>query len=145
MKIKRCGNCGSKEVQLKNQKGRPFPWKDYPAVFLSKRMEFLECDLCHELILSERDTEVLDKALRESISEQTKAFIEIILEREECTQTELANHLGISKEYLSEIKSGRTQAGFQTFNFLKTLALESRSFPVSDPHFDLGHLKKAAV
>lgn len=142
MKTKRCGECGSKEVSVKNQRGKPFPWRDYPAVFLAKDLRVLECDLCHNQILSGTDVTKLTDALVESVSENTAMFIETVLTREKCTQVELATRLGVTPEYLSEIKSGRKQPGFQTYNFLKTLASDPRSFAVSDPNY-AGEQKRA--
>ena len=135
MKTKRCGECGSKEVSVKNQWGKPFPWRDYPAVFLTRDLRVLECDLCHNLILSGTDVTKLTEAMVQSVSENTVAFIETVLSRENCTQVELATRLGVTPEYLSEIKSRRKQPGFQTYNFLKTLASDPRSFTVSDPNY----------
>ena len=142
MKTKRCGNCGSKEVSVKSQRGKPFPWRDYPAVFLTKDLRVLECDLCHNQILSGSDVTKLTEALVESVSENISTFIETVLIREKCTQVELATRLGITPQYLSEIKSGRKQPGFQTYNFLKTLAHDPTSFVVSDFNY-AGDLKKA--
>lgn len=136
MKALRCGECGSKEIEKRNQKGKDFPWKDYPSVFLSKDYEVLQCKICRNLILSDSDVKRLNEVILKTIIEDTKYFIEVILSRENCKQSELATHLGVSQEYLSEIKSGRKQPGFQTYNFLKTLAVEQRSFVVSDPKFD---------
>ncbi|MGK5084297.1 helix-turn-helix transcriptional regulator [Bdellovibrionota bacterium FG-1] len=136
MKNKRCGECGSRDLHLKNQKGKPFPWKDYPAVFLNKDHKVLECAQCENTVESGADVAALSKAIQETVIEQTQAFIETILTREGCKQTELAAHLGVSPEHLSEIKSGRKQPSFQTYNFLKTLAFENRSFKVSDPQYN---------
>lgn len=142
MKTKRCGECGSKELSEKNQRGKPFPWREYPAVFLTKDLRVLECDLCHNQILSGNDVTRLTQALVDSVSENTGMFIETILTREKCSQIELATRLGVTPEYLSEIKSGRKQPGFQTYNFLKTLASDPKSFIVSDPNYT-GEQKRA--
>jgi DNA-binding transcriptional regulator YiaG len=142
MKKKRCGECGSKEVSLIDQKGKPFPWKDYPAVFLAGDLKVLECELCHNLILSGSDVKKLSTVLVQSVSKNTMTFIETVLMREKCTQVELATRLGVTPEYLSEIKSGRKQPSFQTYNFLKTLASDPKSFAVSDPNY-AGEQKKA--
>lgn len=141
MSNKRCGECGSKNLALKSQIGKPFPWKDYPAVFLSKDYKVLECAQCGNTVESGADVTNLSKLLQETVIEQTHTFIDMILIREGCKQTDLAAHLGVSPEHLSEIKSGRKQPSFQTYNFLKTLAFENRSFKVSDPQYNV--LKKA--
>ena len=136
MKNRRCGECGSTELEKKNQKGKPYPWKDYSAAFLSKDYFVLECTRCNNTVESGTDIQMLSAALEESITEQVQSFIDSILVRENCKQSELAAHVGISPEHLSELKSGRKQPSFQTYNFLKTLAVEQRSFAVSNPNFD---------
>lgn len=141
MKNKRCGECGSRELKLKNQKGKPYPWKDYPAVFLNKDYEVLECSQCGNTVESGTDIKNLSNLVQETVIEQTQNFIETILVREGCKQSDLATHIGVSPEHLSEIKSGRKQPSFQTYNFLKTLAFENRSFRISDPQYNV--LKKA--
>lgn len=143
LKNRRCGECGSRQLENRNQIGKPFPWKDYPAVFLGREFKALECRLCGNLILSARDAAELDRVIVETIIEDTRQFIGTILEREGCRQRQLADHIGISSEYLSEIKSGRKQPGFQTYNFLKTLSVDPRSFAVSNPRYE-GFRRKSA-
>ena len=73
----------------------------------------------------------LDTVVEQSITANIKYFIKKIVDREKCEQREIAIHIGLSPEYLSEIKSGRKIPSFQTFNFLKILALDENSFTVS--------------
>jgi hypothetical protein len=48
-------------------------------------------------------------------------------------QTTLSERLGVTPEYLSEIKSGRKLPSFQTYNFLKVLAMDKEAYNLSDP------------
>ena len=57
--------------------------------------------------------------------------------KSKCTQVELAEHAGVTKEYLSEIKSGRKQPSFQMYTLLKLLALGKDAFSISDPKFEV--------
>lgn len=68
------------------------------------------------------DSRKLDQAAEDSILDQVHIFIDRIIKRENCTQVELAQRLGVTSQYLSSIKNGTNIPGFQTFNFLKVLA-----------------------
>lgn len=133
---KRCGECASKNIKETNLKGKRFPWKDYPSVLLSQDFKAQTCQDCGELILRGSDSANFDKAIKTSIHDQVIVFIETILGREKnVSQANLATRLGLTPEYLSEIKSGRKQPGFGVFNFLKTLALDARAFKEAEPEF----------
>jgi hypothetical protein len=135
MSLKRCGQCGSKEIKESDVKGKSFPFRDFPAALVVKSAKFLQCQKCGETILSVSDTKKMDSLLEESITLQINHFIDTVMTRENCKQSDVAAHIGVSPEYLSEIKSGRKIPKFQTFNFLKTLACEPSSFAVSDPAY----------
>ncbi|OFZ18046.1 MAG: hypothetical protein A2Z20_08005 [Bdellovibrionales bacterium RBG_16_40_8] len=128
-----CGNCGSKNIKAVDYEGQSMPWKDYRAVLLTETFEALQCQKCNELILNAKQARSLDAVVESAITHQINIFIKMILQREHCTQIDLASHLGITEVYLSEIKSGKKIPRFQTFNFLKTLALDKASFKISDP------------
>ena len=114
------------------------PWKDYPAVYLlDDKAHFLRCQKCGELIFSANQSKALDELTKKSINQQVILFIDKIIGREKCNQGELSQHLGVTQEYLSEIKSGRKTPSFQNFNFLQTLAINETSYDVSDPKFDV--------
>ena len=132
MKNKRCGNCGSFEIKSKPYLG-PFPWKDYPQVYLTHPTTVLQCEVCGETMGGPGDAKRLDEIAIESISQQVKLFIERISKREGCTQTDLAERVGITPQYLSTLKNGANIPGFQTFNFLKILALDERAFKLASP------------
>ena len=126
-KNKRCGNCGSSETAPKPSRG-PLPWKDYKGVLLEKPIVLLTCQKCGNHLLSGHDIEKLDAAIEESIRAQVAQYIEKILSREECRQIDLAAVLGVTPEHLSAIKNGSRIPSFQTFNFLKTLALNESAY-----------------
>jgi transcriptional regulator with XRE-family HTH domain len=79
------------------------------------------------------DAEKLDRAIEETITFQSAKFIDQIITREHCRQMDLAAILGVTPEHLSAIKNGARIPSFQTFNFLKTLALDENAFRVADP------------
>ncbi|MBI4402887.1 MAG: hypothetical protein HY537_01925 [Deltaproteobacteria bacterium] len=139
---KRCGECGSTDLKLKKNQG-PFPWKDFPMVFINTPVQLLTCR-CGNYILRHEDIGSLDKKIENSIKEQTQSLIDRVLEREHCSQVELAQRIGITPQHLCALKSGAKTAGFQTFNFLKILALDEKAFKVADPQEAIGKLKKAA-
>ena len=134
--MKRCAECGSSSLKMVDVKGRAFPWRDYPAIHLFVDYEAVECQSCHELLFRGSDLKAFDEAIAASITLQVKVFTQIIVDREKCEQSDLArNHLGVSPEYLSEIKSGRKLPKFQLFNFLKTLAVDPDSYKKSDASY----------
>ena len=132
MNNKRCGNCGSTKINEVSIKG-PFPWKDFPMVFLAQGIPMLKCSECGETMMPASLGVKLDEAITESISTQVREFISQIMQREKAMQTELSQRLGVTPEYLSEIKSGRKIPSFQTFNFLKVLAQDKKAYAISDP------------
>ncbi len=132
---KRCGNCGSEKLQKLGKDFLTLPWRDYPAVLLIKSVDGFKCENCGELILSAAQMKDLDSKIETSIAHYVQNFLILILKRENCEQKEIAAHLGVSPEYLSEIKSGRKIPKFQTFNFLKTLAYDANSFKISHPTY----------
>lgn len=132
MKNKRCGNCGSFEVKSKPYSG-PYPWKDFPQVFLVKPILVFQCEICGETQSGPGDGKRFDEAAVESIATQVRLFIDRIVEREHCTQTELAQRVGVTPQYLSSLKNGANIPGFQTFNFLKVLAVDERAFKLASP------------
>ena len=137
MKIpKRCGNCGSEHlVELGAKDQLTLPWRDYPSVVLVKPIDGFRCTDCGEFILNASQAKALDTKVTDAIIEQVQSFIAAIIKRESCEQKQIASHIGVSPEYLSEIKSGRKIPKFQTFNFLKTLALDANSYKVSSPTY----------
>lgn len=87
------------------------------------------------------EAKLIDAAVEESLKAYTAHFIEIILEREKCQQQELAARLGVTENHLSALKHGGKVCGFQTFNFLKTLALDKHAYDTANPDFDMKKLK----
>ena len=129
---KRCGNCGSNKLVEANSYG-PFVWRDFPAIQTLKSMHILKCSSCSETITSLSAGPKLDQLIEESICENIRKFITKIIEREDTLQIDLSHRLGVTPEYLSEIKSGRKIPSFQTYNFLKVLALDEKAYRISDP------------
>ena len=134
-KPKRCGNCGSTKLVSSKDANFSLPWKDYPSVLLTEPVDAWTCSECNELIFPASKAKTIDTAIKGSINSHINQFIKMITLRENCEQKEIAAHIGVSPEYLSEIKSGRKTPKFQTFNFLKTLAIDENSFKISSPTF----------
>lgn len=78
-----------------------------------------------------REGKRIDAAVQESIHMQVKLFVEKIIEREKCKQTEVAARIGVTPEHLSAIKNGSKIPGYQTFNFLKILAANPEAFQLT--------------
>ena len=142
MATRKCGNCG-KDMTRQMTTG-PFPWKDFPEVFLSEAVELFKCEACGEHGILGNEAKKLDEEIQKSITSFFELAVNKVLEREECRQFDLAERLGITKSHLSAIKSGDKNISFQTFNFMKVMALNSLSFSLADPTIDWSQLAIAA-
>lgn len=138
MKARRCGNCG-KETMTK-QPVKTIQWKDFSSLELLKPIELFKCSSCGEMGLSATDAPSIDKAAEATLRAVAAHLIEKILSKHHCTQLELAGRLGITETHLSHIKNGTKVIGFQTFNFLKTLALGKDAFEKASPSLPLKNL-----
>lgn len=134
--MKQCGNCGKKSMARAKVQG-PFPWKDFPAMLVHSPIDLLKCSNCSEVGYLPGDTKKVDLAVEATIRGLTIGFINTILEREHCTQISLAGRIGVTPEYVSQLKSGGRTPSFQTFNMLKILSEFASAFRVSDPIFEL--------
>lgn len=134
MTTKRCGSCG--RGMSRQLTTGPFSWKDFPAVYLNEPVELFKCNFCGERGLSPSDAKTLDEMIQKNVISYTGGGINLILEREGCRQFELAERLGVTKTHLSALKSGDKNISFQTFNFLKVMALDSNAFHLADPKID---------
>jgi hypothetical protein len=114
----------------------PFPWKDYPSVRFVEPVSLLVCSSCGEIGMRPADSDRIDQAVQESIRKYINVFINAILVREECSQVELAGHLGVTPEYLSYMKAGTKIPSFQTFNFLKVMAFSHQTYMAAEPEMD---------
>lgn len=129
----RCGECGSKNLKLQSVTGCSLVWKDYSAVKISQPLDLMVCQNCHNKIQKAGEGKLIDEAVVRSISEQVKAALSVIKIQHKCEQKEIALRLGVTPEYLSEVKSGRAIPSFQFFNFLKTIAIDEKAFAAASP------------
>lgn len=129
---RRCGNCGSIDIRRTETDG-PFPWKDYPAVYLHSPVTLTVCRSCGEHLGPVGEGALIDKAVEESIKTQLRIFVETLTRRERCTQVDIAHRIGIAPEYLSNIKRGVKVPKFSVFNFLKTMAINEQAFNAANP------------
>lgn len=134
--MRQCGNCGKKAMAYAKVQG-PFIWKDFPAMLSHVPLDLLKCGNCGELGYLPSDTKKIDHAVEATIRGLIVSFIHVILKRERCSQIVLASRLGVTPEYISQLKSGSRTPSFQAFNMLKILAESKSAFPISDPTFQL--------
>lgn len=138
MKTRRCGNCG-KQTMTK-QPVKAIQWKDFNQLELLTPIELFRCSDCGETGLSATEAPAIDKAAEATLKAVAAHLIEKILSEHQCTQLELAARLGITDTHLSHIKNGTKIIGFQTFTFLKTLALGKDAFDKASPSLPLKNL-----
>ncbi|MAF89806.1 MAG: hypothetical protein CL674_00930 [Bdellovibrionaceae bacterium] len=132
----RCGECGSHQLEEREQIGKPFPFKDYPAVILNRSFSALECRACGNLVVNQKQVRDLDAAIEFTNKDDVVNFITTLLARENTTIKELGNTVGLSREYLSKLKAGETIPKFQTYNMLKVLFSDKNSFKLANPKYD---------
>lgn len=118
----RCGECGSKNVLSQNVKGRLFPFMAYTKVKILKDLSLSVCQECDNIILQKGDAISLDKALSDSIMLQARGYIENILGKVGWKQNEMADCVGFTPVYLSELKNGKRIPEYRTFNYFKILS-----------------------
>jgi len=138
MKVRRCGNCGKEAMTRKPVSS--IHWKDFKNLELLRPLELYQCGSCGEVGMVATEAETIDRAAEATLQQVTSHLIEKILSQRHCSQAELANRLGITETHLSHLKNGTKIIGFQTFNFLKTLALGKDAFEKANPSLPLKQL-----
>ena len=64
----RCGECGSKELELKNAIGRDFPYKQWEKVVITVDINLTTCTKCGNVLLKAGDAKRLDEAIEDSLT-----------------------------------------------------------------------------
>ena len=135
MKMRRCRNCGKETMS--RQQVLTVNWKDFRSLELLSPVKLFKCSSCEEVGLSATEAPMIDKAAEITLRQVTAHLIEKVLSEHHCTQSELASRLGITETHLSHLKTGSKIIGFQTFNFLKTIALGKDAFEKASPSLSL--------
>lgn len=120
-KQKHCLTCGG-SVKRKNIKGATFPWKDFPVVGLCFDVFLMVCENCGEFSVRRSETEALDKALEDSIKQKTADNLRLLMKKLNLNQKGLAEKVGITPVYLSELIRGKKTP---SFNFYKLIEIYS--------------------
>ncbi len=118
----RCGECGSKDTAYQNVKGKFFPFESFNKVKLSTDLDLCQCNKCGSTILAPGDAERLDLALELTIKNSVAEYIENIVKKTSWKQAEMADYIGFTPVYISELKKGRKVPEFKTFNYFKILS-----------------------
>ena len=134
---KQCGNCGQ---SMERQAVSTIHWKDFRNLELLNPLQLLRCSSCGEVGYFAGEVSLVDKAAQNTLQTVTAHLIEKILSEHHCSQAELASRLGITETHISHLKNGTKTIGFQTFNFLKTIALGKDAFEKASPTIPLKHL-----
>jgi DNA-binding transcriptional regulator YiaG len=136
---KRCGKCGEQTLKKINVNGvASFPWKDFPAVFITRDLELWTCASCGETAMTRGDAQRTDEAIEGTIRDQTSQFIDIIKSKAGVTGIVLAEMVGVSPTYLSSLHSGKRTPSFQLWNLLKMIAMDpTKMTSMANPHRDI--------
>lgn len=134
----RCGECGNRDLERRNMKGvLKTPWKDFPTVYLTKDLELWHCPRCGNTPYEGHDPERVDEAVEASVRDQASQFIDIIRSKADLSMEELARRIGISREYMSGIRSQKRTPSFTVWNVLKAIATDPKAMIERfDPELD---------
>lgn len=120
-----CSECGKKALVKTNvSENFSTPWKDYKSVPVVVELEIFVCNSCGNYALSSEDLRKIDQAAESSVRIWTRMFIDSILKKSHFKQHKLAEYLGLSSVYLSELRQEKRTPKFQLWNILKIVALD---------------------
>ncbi len=115
---KHCLDCGG-SVKKKNIKGATFPWKDFPSVMLCFDVFLMTCDNCGEFAIRRSETKNLDKALKDSVHQQTTIYLNTLMKKLSLNQKDLSEKIRITQVYLSELIRGKKTPSYNFYKLLK--------------------------
>ncbi len=136
---KKCGECGEKTYVKRTIKGHwKKPWKDYPSVFLTKKLEVWVCSACHSYASVSSDAQMIDQAIEQSIREQISQFLDIIHSKSGLNFEVIAQRLGYSPSYISTLRQKNATPAFKLWNQLKSIAINPQLEMVNlDPDYNI--------
>lgn len=120
--IRRCGQCGSRNIALESARGKFFPYKSFSRVKLGSDLNLPTCQDCGNVMFAEGDSARLDGALESTILASAQNYVENILKKTEWKQNEMADYIGFTPVYISEIKNGKRLPEARTLNYFKILS-----------------------
>lgn len=122
---KRCGECGEKAYVIKTLVG-PWQkqWKDYPFIFLLEDLELWVCGHCHSHAVTPGDAEKIDRAIENSVREQTSQYLKIIKAKTDLSFEQIAVRIGKSPAYVSSLLNKKKTPAFGLWNQLKSAAID---------------------
>ena len=135
----RCGECGQKAYVKQAIKGQwKKPWKDYPSVFLTKKLELWVCSSCGCYASASGDAARIDAAVESSIRDQTSQFLDIIYSKSGLTFEVIAQRLGYSASYISTLRQRNATPAFKLWNQLKSISIDPKlEMSNLDPDYDI--------
>jgi DNA-binding Xre family transcriptional regulator len=141
-----CPECGEKKFALANVKhDYKAPWKDYQSMPIIVDLELYKCGNCGNIAANGADLKKIDQAIETSIRLSTRLFLEQILTDSRFKKKKLADYLGLTPEYLSQLVNEKATPKFQVWNTLKAIAIDPEAMLKKfDPNFDFGDLLKRA-
>lgn len=136
---RRCGECGEKIFKRRNLNGSvSMPWRDFPIAYVTKDLELWTCENCGNYVITAGDAEKIDAAVEASIRDQTSQFIDIIKSKSGKSLEELSAIIGISPQYLSNIRNEKRTPSFHLWNLLKIIAICPKDLiQKMDPSLDI--------
>ncbi len=94
----------------------------FPKLKLHKDLDLNVCRDCGNILMVKGDALALDQALSDSVTSLTKGYIENLLSKFTWNQRQMADCIGFTPVYLSELKNGKSVPEYRTFNYFKVLS-----------------------
>lgn len=139
MTKKKCGECGEKSYAYKTIYGHwEHPWKDFPSVFVTKKLELWICTSCQNYAILAGDAEKIDAAIQSSVQDQVSQFLDIIKSKSGLSFEEIALRIGYTPSYLASLKQKNKIPSFKIWNQLKSIAVDpTMELEKLSPNFDI--------
>jgi hypothetical protein len=121
---KRCATCGQGHYRRTKRPGRFEEYKGI-RVELPADVALVECEACHEILMSPRDMDLLEpiiEAAHRAHLHQAAARAIDTLVKHERTVAAVERRLHLSNGYLSRLRNGSVDAGYQLVALLVLLA-----------------------
>lgn len=123
----RCGDCGG-TIELKFGPGRTR--EHLRGVWLTVPNDFgtPACSSCGEEYMVPEVSEPLDALLRARLTAQVNQCVALIQARDNVTQQQIEDALGITRSYLSHLRAGRKEPSGMLVKLLQLCALDRECF-----------------
>lgn len=123
-----CTNCEKKTVEIGNLKGSLFKWKGLHPIKIGENFNTKICTSCGDFSIKRKDVGKFDEIISHSVTRVTVELLETIAEVTKASDRLIAKKIGITPQYMSEIKTGKKLPSSTLFSLIKLSALHVEDF-----------------